>query len=236
MKKNIRQQQKTSKSINNPQQEIGFSLTKGVFWKSFFSFCQNYSYEILLIFLVWFSTFFDMTTAINNPVFVHSEANPLFILFGGFTVAFALNFLLNMFLTYKLLKSISIRMIYIVVTFMIMLTSAHLYGSYTNLVVSKQFSDSVIKEKVQLQQMYGDSLSDNEINYYAQQNIVNDYKKISLWDKLSYYFGTIFLFVIIPLSLGFISFFISIHVFEKRNDKRTTVIKQIKKLTEQYLE
>ena len=153
------------------------------------------------------STLIDMYTAFTSPIFFIAETNPLFLLFGSRGPLVLISIFATIWIFYTIKKSISLFRLYAFCLIFVYLTFGHLLGAYTNIVATQKYEQNATA-------------------------VVELYEQTTTAEKIKNYNLLVGLFMLLPMILSLIAFFITSWIYYKRLPEREKAMLEIKKLTD----
>jgi len=150
------------------------------------------------------TTVVDLVTALRMPLFESGETNPLYNI-GGLKLLLGFTVFYLVFIGWKVRGNVSFPSIFYIVTVLIYLSAGHLMGAGFNLTATQQYNDDPVIFTEAIEKM------DSE-------------------DKSSFYFGVVGLFIMIPMIITFMCFFVTWKIYLLRKPKRELLYRKAHEL------
>ncbi len=174
---------------------------------------KNLLYTLVGILLL--STFLDIYTAFTSPMFEIAETNPIYILTGSKAPLLIITFIITAWIIISLKSSISLHKIFAFSLITIYLTFGHSVGVYSNTLAT-------------------DIYEETETDETARAELIEEYQNYDVKEKFISYTVLVGLVIMLPYTLSFIAFAITMYFYSKRMPQREKIIddiyKSIKKL------
>ena len=165
----------------------------------------------LLIGILLLSTFLDIYTAFTSPIFEIGETNPIYVLTGSKGPLLLLTVVFTIWIIRSLQTSISLFKLFLFSLVLIYMTFGHFVGVYGNTITTNDYKENPEEVKAALE------------NYDAQ-------------DKFVSYSMVIGMFLLLPYTLSFIAFYITMYFHNQRKPERERITDEIYKLSKRLKE
>lgn len=171
-------------------------------------FTERIVFYILVVILI-ITTLVDMYTAFTSPIFEIAETNPLYLLIGSIAPLIIISFIAIIFLLYHLNKGISLFKIYLFSLIIVYLSFGHLVGAYSNILATNKYNEDP-----------------ETVEKYLEEEAATTKQKIISYNIL------IGVFIVLPIILSSVAFYITTFLYHKKKPERDKIIYEIKKLAD----
>ena len=161
-----------------------------------------------LILLLLFTISIDVWTAVRVPDILIQELNPIYIMSGNLYILIFINIITLAYLSYTLIKKVSLAKIYIIIIMTIFMMFGHMFGAYSNLEASKQYTTE----------------PEAFVEKYSGENAPSD------TSKMGKYFLITFYIILLPIGLSILSFVLAHKIYVWRQPKRDKMVDEMCKL------